>query len=285
LDTSFFILGPPRTGTTWLHEVLRNHAELPSPTKETRFFDVHFHRGLDWYRAHYRTLKNPARPVGEIAPTYFASSQACEHIARTVPHARVVCIFRNPVERLVSLYRVKCAYAMIRCEFEEALLRHPELLETSKYVSKLTAWRNALGPGQVLATVYDDLRNNPQSYLDRLTEFIGVPQFKLSSSQSNSVHASELMTHPRSYTRTREATRIAEWFKARRFDTLVAMVRHSPLRRLFLSGGPPFSEVTDDLTARLYDFFRPEVEQLEFILQRDLSAWKRVAIASEFEAA
>jgi hypothetical protein len=49
---SFFILGPPRTGTTWLHEVLRNHAELPSPTKETRFFDVHFHRGLDWYRAH-----------------------------------------------------------------------------------------------------------------------------------------------------------------------------------------------------------------------------------------
>jgi hypothetical protein len=90
---------------------------------------------------------------------------------------------------------------------------------------------------------------------------------------------------PTKLSRTREATRIAEWFKARRFDTLVAMVRHSPLRRLFLSGGPPFSEVTDDLTARLYDFFRPEVEQLEFILQRDLSAWKRVAIASEFEAA
>ena len=239
---------------------------------------------MNWYRAHYSAV-NPARQVGEIAPTYFASSEACEHIALTVPHARVVCIFRNPVERVVSLYRVKCAYGMIPWDFKEALVRDPELLETSKYVSKLARWRNTLGPEQVLATVYDDLRNDPQSYVDRLTEFVGIPQFKLTSSQRNSVHASHLMTHPRSYTRTREATRIADWLKQRRLDRLVAVVRNSSLRRLFLGGGPPFSELTDDLAARLYDLFRPEVEQLEFILRRDLSAWKHVAIGRELEAA
>src|SRR5947209_9079616 len=50
---SFVVIGPPRTGTSWLHDILSKHALLPNPTKETRFFDTHFHKGLDWYRAHF----------------------------------------------------------------------------------------------------------------------------------------------------------------------------------------------------------------------------------------
>jgi hypothetical protein len=42
------------------------------------------------------------------------------------------------------------------------------------------------------------------------------------------------MTHPRSYHRTRRASTMADWFKARKLDKLVATVRDSPLRKLFL---------------------------------------------------
>src|SRR5579862_2208043 len=84
---SFFIVGPPRTGTSWLHEILRRHAVLPFPTKETRFFDCHFHRGIEWYRAHY-PRERATLPVGEIAPTYFASREARERMAQVVPGAR-----------------------------------------------------------------------------------------------------------------------------------------------------------------------------------------------------
>ena len=38
---SFFIVGPPRTGTSWLHQVLQPHTCLPR-VKETRFFDERF---------------------------------------------------------------------------------------------------------------------------------------------------------------------------------------------------------------------------------------------------
>src|SRR4051812_6874199 len=51
---SFFVIGPPRTGTSWLHEVLSKRVSLSHPTKETRFFDKHFDRGLEWYASHYR---------------------------------------------------------------------------------------------------------------------------------------------------------------------------------------------------------------------------------------
>ena len=270
---SFFIIGPPRTGTSWLHEVLGRHTLLPSPTKETRFFDSHFDRGFEWYRAHFPTSTED-RLVGEVAPTYFVSAQARERIAEVIPAAKVVCIFRDPVERVVSLYRLKRAYGMIPWSFEEAIVRDSELMESGKYGVNLKAWRRTLGADQVLATVYDDLRDEPQAYLDSVTDFIGIPRFELAPSQIGRVFTSETMTHPRNYYRTRSATAMAEWLKLRQLDTVVAAVKRSPLLKLVLGGGPPFTKVSRDLSLKLYEHFRPEVEELESLLDRDFSAWK-----------
>jgi hypothetical protein len=270
---SFFVIGPPRTGTSWLHEVLRDRVLLPHPSKETRFFDTHFQRGLKWYRAHYPAPQGERR-VGEIGPTYFASKEARERIAKTFPDAKIVCIFRNPVERLISLYRVRRAYGLIAWSFEEALHRDEEMIESSRYAAHLRAWLDTMGDGQVLAAVYDDLRADPQQFLDRLVDFIRIPRFKLTDSQVRYVHGSDAMTHPRNHSRTQRAMAIAEWLKARRLDRVVAATRNSPLIRLFLGGGPKFGEMPLDITMRLYETFRPEVEQLEAILNRDLSSWK-----------
>jgi hypothetical protein len=234
---------------------------------------------MDWYRAHYpKTIGG--RSIGEVAPTYFASAEARERIAKLFPQARVVCIFRNPVERVLSLYRVKRAYGMIPWSFEQSLLNDPELTDTSRYASNLKAWQRALGPERVLPTVYDDLWINPQSYLDSVVDFIGIPRFVLTSQQYRSVHSSDGLTHPRSYMRTRSATKIADWLKAQRLDPVVAFVRNSRLRRLFLGGGAPFADLAPDLVTRLYEHFRDEVEQLEDMLRRDFSAWKGRSMGS-----
>jgi hypothetical protein len=273
---SFFVVGPPRTGTSWPHDVLSQYTVLPYPTKETRFFDKHFDCGFDWYRAHY-SVSTENRLVGEVAPTYFASNVARERIAERVPAAKVICIFRNPVDRLVSLYRVKRAYGMIPWNFEEAILRDSELMESSKYGINLKAWLRTFGRERVLATVYDDLRDEPQAYLDRVADFIDLPRFELSASQMGPVFASETMTLPRNYYRTRSALMMAEWLKQRQLDTVVAAVKKSPLLKFVLGGGPPFAKLSYDLSLRLHDHFRPEVEELETLLQRDLSAWKSPA--------
>jgi hypothetical protein len=269
---SFFVVGPPRTGTTWLHEVLKDRVNLPG-IKETRFFDFNFHYGMAWYRAQFQNAK-PGRRKGEIAPTYFVSASARERIAEFVPGAKIVCVFRNPVERLLSLYRLKIAYGMIPWNFDQALVRDPELMESGRYATNLKAWCRALGEDQVLATFYDDLRDEPQAYINRLVDFIGVPRFQLTDSQLGFVNASESMTHPRNYHRTRRANIAADWFKARRLGRLVARVKKSPLCKLFLGGGSPFAEPSSELSVQMCEAFRPEVEELELISNRDLSAWK-----------
>jgi len=274
---SFFVVGPPRTGSSWLHETLSPHVRLPRPSKETRFFDTHFHRGVKWYLAHYgdssRNSSGEQR-VGEVAPTYFASAAARERMAQLVPEAKIVCVFRNPIDRIVSLYRLKRAYGLIPWGFEEALERDSELMESSKYASTLKLWQRSFGAKRVMAGVYDDLREHPQAFVDSLVDFIGVPRFALAEWQYGFVHDSEHMTHPRSYYRTRSATLMADWFKARRLDRIVSAFKRSRLRNLVLGGGPAFPKLSREVLTQLQEKFKPEVEQLEVLLQRDLSQWK-----------
>jgi len=125
-----------------------------------------------------------------------------------------------------------------------------------------------------LPTLYDDLRDSPQEFVDRLADFIGVPRFRLSCEEMRSVHGSDTMTHPRSYYCTRSATLLADWLKIRHFGRLVAAIRSSPISKLLLGGGRAFTGLSSKAGLTIQELFQYEVEELEALVQRDLSAWK-----------
>ncbi len=50
----FIAVGPPRTATTWLDQVMRGHVGLPAGVKETQFFIFRYSQGIEWYAAHFR---------------------------------------------------------------------------------------------------------------------------------------------------------------------------------------------------------------------------------------
>jgi len=58
-------VGPPRTGTTWLHNVLDGHVDLPHGVKETLYFTTFYHKGFDWYAHHFRHATGE-RKIAEI---------------------------------------------------------------------------------------------------------------------------------------------------------------------------------------------------------------------------
>jgi hypothetical protein len=271
---SFIVVGPPRTGTSWLHKVLTPYANLPAPTKETRFFDLHYQKGYNWYLSHFPADGSVHGPMGEVAPTYFVSSEARQRIAEAVPNVKLIFMFRNPVQRVVSLYRMKRAYGMIPWNFEEALEKDSELISSGMYSTQFAEWRRAFKDEQMLVTIYDDLRSQPQEFINTITSFIDIPPITLDESMLGRVYSSEKMTQPRSYFATRTATEFADWCKARRLDQFVASVRKSALIKLFLGGGDPLTEASPVALQRLEEMFRPEVEGLEVFLGRRLEAWK-----------
>ena len=50
-----------------------------------------------------------------------ASSVAHERMTKVVPRAKIVCVFRNPVDRIVSLYRLKRTHGLILWDLEKAI--------------------------------------------------------------------------------------------------------------------------------------------------------------------
>ena len=59
--------------------------------------------------------------------------EAREHIARTIPHCKIVCTLRDPVSRLYSLYRFMRQYGFTRASFERALEDFPFMMGSSRY--------------------------------------------------------------------------------------------------------------------------------------------------------
>ena len=219
----------------------------------------------------------PSRQVGEVAPTYFASAQVRSRIRELIPRAKIICVFRDPIQRLLSLYRLKRAYGWISWTLEQAIQCDPELIESGRYATHLKAWQQDFGVDQVLPTLFEDLRDDSQAYVDTLADFIGIPRFRLTPADCRSIHASDLMTLPRSYSRTRTARLMVEWLEARRFGSFIAAAKNSPLRKLVLGGGPAFPDPPLELSWNLFELFRREVDELEAILGRDLSAWRPLA--------
>jgi hypothetical protein len=269
----FVAVGPARTATTWLHNVLRPHANLPARAKETRFFDQYSKRGPQWYSAQFGERRS-GLPVGEVAPTYFHSGLVRDRIKRLAPNARVVCTLRDPVDRLYSLYRYKRSRASFRWSFEQAVIRDREMVESSHYVKHLTAWTEAFGPSNVLVILYDDINREPQACIDRICEFIGVRPFVLDKTQLSRVNASDQVAAPRSYLLARAMVIAGTAFGAIGSTTAFRLAKRSGVKRLLIGNGAELPPLDSAFAAELRSRLTPEVARLEEIIGRDLSAWK-----------
>ena len=148
----FIGVGPGRTGTTWIHEVLKGRVNLPAGIKETDFFTTNYYKGIEWYAHHFRNADR-ARPTGEINP-YFGFPEAAERIATHIPGCKIICTFRNPVERIYSAYKLWRHYTLTKDPLEVFLVKVPQVIEVTRYATHLRRFPRAVrrrprdGPAQ-----------------------------------------------------------------------------------------------------------------------------------------
>lgn len=271
---SFIAIGPPRTGTTWLYRALGGHVGLPRQTKETDFFSDHYARGVDWYLDFFRDCALDL-PMGEISPNYFAAPEAPERIAGHIPGCRIVCTLRDPVDRLYSFYRLMRHNGWTRATMEELAQDDTPATEASRYARHLGRWREQFGSEHVLLALYDDLESAPQAFLDSVCGFIGIAPISLTGSPLLSKRVNSVTRGPRIALLAEQAWRLRQWLQERKAKAAITLLRKAGVWRFSFRGGGEFGPLEPALDRRLRERFRPDVEALEEILGRDLSAWKR----------
>ena len=256
----FLVVGPQRTATTRLYERLLPHVVLPKGVKETMFFDRHFSKGLAWYESHFRHGRSD-QPVGEIAPTYFHSAEAREHIARTIPHCKIVCTLRDPVSRLYSLYRFMRQYGFTRASFERALEDFPFMMGSSRYAHHVSEWQRLFPRTTVV--LYEDLREDPQGYLGAVCRFLEIRPIPLPPELAG---WREEATPARFYHLARVGQRTADFLRSARLYRVVNMAKKTGLRRFVFGGGPPLPPMDPARAAELRRLLSPEITRLEAMM-------------------
>jgi hypothetical protein len=108
----FLVAGVQKGGTSALFEYLREMPGLQLPdVKEAHFFDDE--ERVDWarpdYRAYHALFADDGRMWGEATPIYIYWPQCIERIAAYNPAMKLILLFRDPIERAWSHWKMETA--------------------------------------------------------------------------------------------------------------------------------------------------------------------------------
>lgn len=214
----FCVVGPQRTSTTWIYEVLLNSGQvhLPVKVKETFFFDQKFDKGLSYYFGLFDDMTDD-RLIGEVAPTYFHQQSCIERIYNHAPTCKILIIYRNPVDKAISLYKHHLRKGRVGKSMEKAVAKYPEILDSGRYHDQVLHWRQKFGEDQVKVISYKLLKEDSQSYMNEITEFLGLQRILIGSQFSGKINEASMPKYP---------------FLARIFSFGAALLRRFDLHRI-----------------------------------------------------
>jgi len=272
LKPTFLFIGPDKSGSTWLYEVLRQHAQcFVPPVKDIYFFDRYYERGLDWYFRFFEAAPPGTLAAGELSHDYLFSSAAAERIAQDLPGVKLITSLRDPAERTFSHYLYMIRSGRTRLDFAAALDRFPELIENSRYHRHLSEYMRRFERDQILVLFFEDLRASAEDFAQRVFDFLGLPFSEEIDYGQRVLPASR----PRSFALARTFKGGAQLARSLGLARLVGIVKRGPVAGLAYV---PYGEdekprLDPEMRARLVETLREDIERLADMLGADLSPW------------
>ncbi|MFV0459011.1 MAG: sulfotransferase domain-containing protein [Actinomycetales bacterium] len=177
---NFLYIGPDKAGSSWLHEVLITHPQIFMPeAKDLYFFDRYYDKGLDWYLRHFDGATAQHTIVGEVTQDYLADERCPARIQESLGQVRTMVTLRDPADRAFSSYLYMLKHGENEGTFVEALDRRPELIEHGRYGAALLRYKERFGVESIFIADFADLGSDPQAFIDRLLEWLGVEPMTL----------------------------------------------------------------------------------------------------------
>ena len=175
----FVLIGTMKSGSTTVFRWLEQHPAVQLPAvKEPNFFsdDQRWQRGVEWYARHFEGV--PADVVtGEASVRYTdprKSAVAAHRLRETVPGARLICVLRNPVDRMRSHFRHEVQRGRERRRFADAvLLPDSNYVLRSCYATALRPWVDLSPQDQLLVVTSERLLSEDAEWM-RLLGFLDL---------------------------------------------------------------------------------------------------------------
>lgn len=199
----FLIIGTQKGGTTWLRRMLITHPSIyvPPYPEEVHFFNRAIEQP-DLYFALFNIQEAEGKLLGEKSPNYFHMPEKAIRFVKTIlPEVKLIVVLRDPIERAWSQARMHTS------EFNQKELGKKDLLklvlqvasrgnfERTNYAKVLKKWLRHFDAEQLLVYYYDDLKADPQQFLNQVCDDLQVQYFTPEELQKR-VHVSKSLQMP-----------------------------------------------------------------------------------------
>ena len=285
---NFFIIGAPRSATTSLFFYLRQHPQIFMPQeKEPEYFIQDKPKGplkpknLDSYKKLFKDVKSE-KAIGEASVRYLHNSSTAKLIKQRVPHAKLIVILRNPLDRAFSTHVLKVRNSANQLKDYGELLANQEKeisgdwgqsdkwsgIKGSFYYESLSNYYSLFSEDQIRTYLFEELISNPLSivkdifnFLDVDENFVPVTSVALNKRASTSGFFGNSILHLRTI-----------------LHPLIGKVAGEAFLRSigkFIYSSSLFSKPT--LTKETYNkfchIFSQDIRKTEKLIKKDLSSW------------
>lgn len=296
---NFLIIGAARSGTSSLYEYMRQHPQIFfSDNKEPMFFSFYQQKvdfkgpgdnlelnrksvvDVDAYKALFKGATDELA-VGEASANYLYSKTAADNIKKFIPDVKLIAVLRNPVDRAYSsyLYTTRDGREVLPT-FEDALENEEQRIANNwehiwhykrmGYYHEQLSYYHSLFPAEnILVLLQEDLKNDAENVLKKVFDFIGVdadfkPDLSVEYNQGGKPKnelLNKVLTKP---------LKIKQWLRPlmpRMLLDAYVKLKHRNLEK------PPLSVETREA---LLNEYCDDIQQLERLIDRDLTHWKNV---------
>ncbi len=185
----FLIIGAQKSGTSALARNLQKHPSIyiarnsskKGSKLEMQFFNQqkNWQRGVQWYLSHFT---RPDLMQGEKTPGYLFESHSHKRMAQIVPHAKLLIILRNPVDRAYSQWNhynqiitESKQFGWVESDFKTALQRDKNILLRGQYIDQIEHLQNYFNPKQIHFIIAERIKKNPTKEIAKVYSFLGIP--------------------------------------------------------------------------------------------------------------
>lgn len=172
---NFIGIGPPKSGTSWLHKNLKkiNEVHLPDE-KETNFFlsNKKFKKGINWYLDKF---KNKSKINGEISSGYiYLNESRIRYIKKLFPNLKIIFFIRNPLERLISEFYFQKVYKKKSIDKFDLFIKKKNE-ENKLYLSNhILKFRKFFPLKNFYLVDFEKIKKNPEMLINEILFFLNA---------------------------------------------------------------------------------------------------------------
>ncbi len=284
-------IGAAKSGTTWLSDCLREHPQVcMSEPKEVNYFNEsispadtllykykrnpHFRKSLQWYFRHFSHSK-PDQLKAEFSVIYLSDKTAPVKIKETFPDVKLLVCLRNPIDRAYSHYWMYHSYFKVeKRSFEEAINHDTMYLDAGFYSQQLKHYLSFFDKSQIHLILFDDIKANPESEFKKVCEFLNIDSTFVPSALRKKSNESKISRFKKFPIITESISRTLSLLK---LGFLLQGIRKLGIKKFIMALGtkktsyPPMNPETRPY---LFNLYQRDIEDLQSMLNRDLSKWK-----------